>query len=76
MGELSKEDWNSHQAATQFQGDCMSNELATLLLTTTIQHVNSSHKPLFALLLDAKSAFDLVLRKILVRRLYLNIMPD
>ena len=54
----------------------MSHELAALLLTTTIQHSLSNKKPAFVLLLDAKSAFDLVLREILVRRLFLDTTPD
>ena len=54
----------------------MSHELASLLLTTAIQNSISSSEPLFVLLLDAKSAFDLVLREILVRRLFLDTMPD
>ena len=47
----------------------MSHELAALRLTTTIHHSLTSKKPTFVLLLDARSAFDLVLRKILIRRL-------
>ena len=66
LGELSKEDWEACQASTQFQGSGMSHELASLLLTTAIQNSISSAEPLFVLLLDAKSAFDLVLREILV----------
>ena len=58
------------------QGDGMSHELAALLLTTTIHHSLSNKKPTFVLLLDAKSAFDLVLRQILIRRLYLDTQPD
>ena len=76
LGELSKEDWDACQAPTQFQGSGMSHELASLLLTTAIQNSFSSAEPLFVLLLDAKSAFDLVLREILVRRLYLDTTPD
>ena len=76
LGMLSKSDWNSHQAPTQYQGDGMSHELAALLLTSTIHHSLQQKKPIFVLLLDAKSAFDLVLRKILVRRLYLDTEPD
>ena len=72
LGELSKDDWKTSQAETQFQGEGMSHELASLLLTVTIQHSISNNEPLFALLLDAESAFDLVLRKILIRRLYLD----
>ena len=76
LGELSREDWSSCQASTQFQGHGMSHELASLLLTIAIQNSFNSLKPLFLLLLDAKSAFDLVLREILVRRLYLDTTPD
>ena len=54
----------------------MSHELAALLLTTTIHHSLSSKKLTYVLLLDARSAFDLVLRQILVRRLYLDTQPD
>ena len=35
LGQLSKEDWTSKQAETQFQGDGMSHEMAALLLTST-----------------------------------------
>ena len=62
LGHLSKDDLKLAQAATQFQGEGMSHELAALLLTTAIQHSLSMKKVLFILLLDAKSAFDLVLR--------------
>ena len=50
--------------------------MAALLLTSTIHNSVSARKPLFVLLLDAKSAFDLVLRQILVKRLYLDTKPD
>ena len=76
LGDLSKDDWQSCQAETQFQGEGMSHELAALLLTTTIHNSLSNKKPTFVLLLDARSAFDLVLRQILVRRLYLDTQPD
>ena len=54
----------------------MSHDMAALLLTTTIHHSLHVKKPVFVLLLDAKSAFDLVLRQILVRRLYLDTEKD
>ena len=54
----------------------MSHELASLLLTTAIQDASNASRPLFVLLLDAKSAFDLVIPKILVRRLFLDSTPD
>ena len=76
LGDLSKEDWSSCQASSQFQGAGMSHELASLLLTISIQDSISCSKPLFILLLDAKSAFDLVIREILVRRLFLDTTPD
>ena len=76
LGDLSKDDWKSCQAPTQFQGPGMSHELASLLLTSAIQDSMNSAAPLFVLLLDAKSAFDLVLRKILIRRLFLDTTPD
>ena len=70
--ELSMDDWNVQQAPTQFQGEGMSHELAALLLTETIQHsVNVSKLPVFAIFLDAKSAFDRVLKEILVRNLFI-----
>ena len=76
FGELSKEDWKLCKAVTQFQGEGMSHELAALLLTIAIQNSIIQKKPLFLLLLDAKSAFDKVLRKIMVRRLYLDTFAD
>ena len=76
LGDLSKDDWKACQAPTQFQGPSMSHELASLLLTSAIQDSMNSSVPLFVLLLDAKSAFDLVLRHILVRRLFLDTTPD
>ena len=76
LGDLSKDDWQSCQAETQFQGDNMSHELAALLVTIAIAHSLNMSLPAFILLLDAKSAFDLVLREILVRRLYLDTTPD
>ena len=50
----------------------MSHELAALLLTETLQHsLNVSKLPVFALFLDAKSAFDRVLKDVLVRNMFL-----
>ena len=76
LGQLSKDDWKTRQAETQFQGEGWCHDMAALLLTTTIQHSLSMKKPIFVLLLDAKSAFDLVLRQILVRRLFLDSPQD
>ena len=45
----------------------MSHELASLLLTETIMNsVHVSKRQVYALFLDARAAFDRVLRKILV----------
>ena len=69
--ELSIDGWNEEQSETQFQGAGSSHKLASLLLTETIQHsLHVSNLPIFALFLDAKSAFDRVLKEILVRNLF------
>ena len=63
--------WNRDQAETQFQGEGSSHELAALLLTETIQHsLYSLKQPIFVLFLDAKSAFDVVLRELLIKNLF------
>ena len=64
--------WQNVQAPTQFQGEASSHELASLLLTETIQHsLYLYKKPIFVLLLDAKSAFDVVLRQNAIVNAYL-----
>ena len=69
--ELSLPDWNKEQADTQYQGEGSSHELAALLLTEVIQHsLHSLKLPVFAIFLNAKSAFDRVLREILIRNLF------
>ena len=56
--------WKSIGAPTQFQGEGSSHELASLLLTETISFsLYQSRKPIFVIFLDAKSAFDVVLRQ-------------
>ena len=68
---LSVNDWNNAQADTQYQGEGRSHELACLLLTETINFsIFRSHKPVFALFLDARAAFDRVLPKILIRNMF------
>ena len=63
--------WNKSQAKTQFQGEGSSHDLAAVLLTETVQHsLHTLKRPLYALYLDAKSAFDVVLRELLVKNLY------
>ena len=65
------ETWNETKALTQFQGEGSTHELAALLLTETIQHsLYAMKQPVYALYLDAKSAFDVVLRELLVKNLY------
>ena len=75
--ELSSGAWMDVQAPTQFQGQGMSHEIASLLLTETILYSrHTSKKPLFALFLDAKSAFDRVVKEILVRNLFFSGTDD
>ena len=72
VGQLYGGGWANVQAATQFQGSGSSHELAALLLTESIQHsLHVAKQPLFVLLLDAKSAFDKVVRECAVRNAYL-----
>ena len=69
--DLHKASWNLGKADTQFQGEGSSHDLAAVLLTETIQHsLYSLQEPMFVMYLDAKSAFDNVLRKILIRNLF------
>ena len=63
-GELYSDGWAEVQAETQFQGAGSSHELAGLLLTEAINFsMFSSKQPVYVLLLDAQSAFDLILRE-------------
>ena len=63
-GELYSDGWADAQAETQFQGTGSSHELAGLLLTEAINFsLFSTKQPVYVLLLDAKSAFDLILRE-------------
>ena len=56
--------WKNIQAPTQFQGEGSSHDLASLLLTEVIQQsIFIQKKPLYALFLDAKSAFDVVIKE-------------
>ena len=72
IGSLYSDGWQSVQAATQFQGSGSSHDLASLLLSETIEHsIHNAKLPVFVLLLDAKSAFDKVIRECAVRNAYL-----
>ena len=63
--------WNMQQAATQYQGESSSHELASLLITEAILHSKFTLKqPIYLLFIDAKSAFDTVVIPYLVRKLY------
>ena len=70
---LNIEKWNSAKASTQFQGEGSSHELSALLLTEVIQHsLHVSKKPMYALYLDARSAYDRAVRQLLIRNLYFS----
>ena len=72
VGRLFESGWASAQAETQFQGNGSSHELAALLLTETIQHsLFVQFQPVFVLFLDAKSAFDKILRELVIRAAFL-----
>ena len=69
--------WNADQSSVQFQGEGSSHELAALMLTECIQYsLNVLKKPMFALYLDAQSAFDVVQRELLIKNLYNLTGPD
>ena len=69
--DLNIEAWNSNQSEVQFLGEGSSHELAALLLTEIIQYsLYVLKQPLFVIYLDARSAFDKVMRELLVRNLY------
>ena len=69
--ELSITDWSEAQPDTQFLGPNKSHELGALLLTETIHHsIKDLNKPVFGLFLDARSAFDLTIREITMRKLH------
>jgi hypothetical protein len=70
--QLHKDKWKKHEAPTQYQGEGSSHELAALLLTEVIQHsLFTLKEPIYLLFLDAKSAFDVVVPKLLLRNMFL-----
>ena len=72
VGSLYESGWAAAQAPTQFQGTGSSHELAALLLTESIEFsLLSAKKPLFCIFLDAKSAFDKILREFCIKSAYL-----
>ena len=73
IGGMSKDNWASVQAETQFQQRGLSHEHSAILLTESINFSLKVNKlPVFCLLLDAKSAFDRALREILTTRMFLD----
>ena len=69
--------WKKEQAQTQFQGQDSSHELAALPLTECISvSLHAKKTPVFVLYLDAKSAFDLVIRQLLINNLYHHGIQD
>ena len=63
--------WNEEQAETQYQGEGSNHDLAALLITEAIQHsLLYSKESIYLLFLDARSAFDTVVPKFLIRNLY------
>ena len=71
LRDLYQEKWNKMTAPTQYQKQGSSHELASLLLTETIQFsLYHSKKPLFLLVLDAQSAFDRCLKEVLCTKLF------
>ena len=69
--KIHERNWDSDQSSTQFQGAGSSHELAAILLTECISYSKHTLKqPTFVLYLDAKSAFDNVLKELLIKNLY------
>ena len=72
IGSLFESGWAAVQAETQFQGQGSSHDLAALLLTECVQHsIYVDKSPIFVLMLDAKSAFDKILKEFIVRNAFL-----
>ena len=70
--ELSLSDWSEAKPETQFLGINSSHELGALLLTEAINHsIKDNNSPVYCLFLDARSAFDLTVREIIIRKLHL-----
>ena len=72
VGKLYKSGLAACQAKTQFQGEGSSHELAALLFTETIQYsLFVNLKPVFALFLDAMSAYDKIVWQCAIRSAFL-----
>ena len=71
IGSLYSAGWADVQAETQFQGYGSRHELAALLLTECINFsIYLLKKPIFLLLLDAKSAFDMLPKESIIVNAY------
>ena len=71
LSNLYSKMWRKATADTQFQRPGCSHELAAVTLTEVINYSSKlSSRPTYVLYLDARSAFDLVLREFLVSDLY------
>ena len=71
IADLYSSTWNADTCTTQFQKRSSSHDLAALLLTETINHsMTFLSKPVYALYLDAMSAFDLLLHELLIGKLF------
>ena len=69
--------WHNATADMQFQCPASSHELAALTLTESINFsVNNNVRPAYVVYLDARSAFDLVIREIIVGDLFQIGMND
>ena len=65
------------KAPTQFQASGLSHEHSALLLTEAINYsLYILQLPIFCLYLDARSAFDRLVREILMRRMFLDGTAD
>ena len=75
--KIHERSWNADLPSTQFQGTGSSHELAAILLTECISYSKHTLQlPTYVLYLDAKSAFDNVLKELLIKNLYNVQEPD
>ena len=77
VGDFYQDKWDSVKAPTQFQASGLSHEHSALLLTEAINYsLYILQLPIFCLYLDARSAFDRLVREILMRRMFLDGTAD
>ena len=69
--ELNIQSWKQDQSEVQFPGERSSLELAVILIKETVQHyLFTTKNPIYALFINARSPFNLVLRKVLISNIY------